>query len=291
MSQKKGLVLVFFAALFLSIGGLCVKMIPWDGLSINAFRSLISACLIFLFAKVTHVELKVNPGVLIGAACVCGATTLYIVSTKLTTAANAVLLQFTTAPVFIILFLWVFFKDRPKRLDVVTCLFVFGGIACFFLDSLGGGSLLGNVLAVVSGVFYAGVFMMNKLPGGNAIFSCILGQSLGALIGLPSLVRETQFDGRTLLFACVLGVFQLGLSYILLSVGLRYAEPVSASLVTGIEPILNPVLVALVVGETISGLSLLGGGVVFVTIMTYNILSARKEKEAQKSAETDVIPT
>ena len=284
MNQRKGLIMIFIAALLLSIGGVCVKMIPWDGLSINAFRSLISAPLIFTFAKVSHTPLKLNKSVAFGAVCVCGATTLYIISNKLTTAANAVLLQFATAPVFIILFVWVFFRERPKKLDIITCFFVFGGIICFFMDSLGGGSLIGNVLAVVSGVFYAGIFLMNKLPGGNALFSCILGHSMGALIGLPSLIREPQFDEKSILFACILGVFQLGTSYILLSVGLRYAEPVSASLVTGIELILNPIWVALAVGETFSGLSLVGGAIVFITIMIYNAISAHREKSAESTA-------
>ncbi|MGN0969223.1 MAG: EamA family transporter, partial [Evtepia sp.] len=79
--------------------------------------------------------------------------------------------------------------------------------------------------------------------------------------------------------AIALGVFQLGLAYIFFTTGIKYAPPVSASLMTGIEPILNPVLVALVLGEMISPLSLLGGAVVFVTIMVYNVIGARAEQK------------
>lgn len=282
-TAKKGFCLVFVAALLLSIGGLCIKMIPWQPLSINSFRSIIALVILIPFAKITRVPFRLTPGVLIGAVSVWGATTLFTVATKLTTAGNAVLLQFT-APIFVILLMWLFFRERPRRLDVIACLCVFGGVVCFFLDSLGSGRLAGDVIAVLSGVCYAGVFMMQRLPGGSPLWSTILGQALGAVVGLPFLVQETQFGGTSLLFGTLLGVFQLGLAYAFLTTGLKYAKPITASLVTGIEPVLNPILVALVVGETLSPLSLVGGGVVFVSVMTYNLLCLRQEKNQRPAA-------
>lgn len=280
MRSKKSLLCVFVAALLFSTGGLLVKLIPWQSLSINSFRSIFSVAILFLFAKVTRQKVKVTPGVLAGACVVCASTTLYTAATKLTTAANAILLQFT-APVFVILFMWLIFKERPKKLDIVASVLVFCGIGCFFLDSLGSGNLLGNGLAVLAGVCYGWIFMLNKIPGGDPLSSTLLGHGLAALIGLPWLVRETQFDSRTLVAAVLLGVFQLGIAYVFLTVGVKYAPPVSASLVTGIEPILNPILVALVVGETITGLSLAGGAIVFVTIMVYNLIGARADQKNQ----------
>ena len=278
MSSKKGLACIFAAAVLFSIGGLCVKMIPWNSLSINSFRSIISVGMLLVFAKVTRHKLKLTPGVFGGACAMCATTTLYTMANKLTTAANTILLQFT-APVFVILFLWLVFREKPKKLDVITCVVVFGGIACFFLDSLGTGYLAGDLVAVLSGVGYAWVFLLNKIPGGDPLFSTILGQAMGAVIGLPFLVQETKFGGAALPAAIALGVFQLGLAYIFFTTGIKYAPPVSASLMTGIEPILNPVLVALVLGEMISPLSLLGGAIVSVTIMVYNVIGARAEQK------------
>lgn len=280
MTSKKGLMLVFIAALLLSIGGLCIKQIPWQPLAINSFRSIISVALLLVFARGIHRKFKLTKGVILGALSVWGATTLYTVATKLTTAGNAVLLQFT-APMFVILFVWLVFKEPPKRLDVIACIFIFGGVLCFFLDSLGSGRFVGDVIAVISGVCYAGVFMMNRMPGGDPLWATILGQGLGAIVGLPALVQETQFDSTSLFYGVLLGVFQLGLAYALLTTGLRYAKPISASLVTGIEPVLNPILVALVVGETLTTLSLVGGAIVFVSVMTYNVLTVKLEKQNQ----------
>ncbi|MBR5533422.1 MAG: EamA family transporter [Ruminiclostridium sp.] len=278
MSSRKGLLFVFIAAVLFSIGGLCVKVIPWNAMAINSFRNIISVVLLLIFAKVTGQKFKFTSGVLVGAVCMCGVTTLYAMANKLTTAANTILLQFT-APVFVILAMWLVFHERPKRLDVITCIAVFGGVACFFLDSLGSGSLLGDALALLSGVAYAGVFMMNKFPGGDPLSAVILGHAMGAVIGFPWLVRETAFTGTALAAAVVLGVFQLGVAYMFFTTGIRTAPPVSACLVAGIEPILNPVLVAVVLGEMISPLSLVGGAIVFVSIMVYNVLSSRQEKQ------------
>ena len=278
MSERKGLVFVSIAAVLFSLGGLGVKMIPWKGLSIASFRSLLAVVVLLLFARAIHHPLKLTRGVVFGAAAVCCNSVFFTLATKLTTAANAILLEFTS-PIFVILFLWLVFHEKPKRLDLIACVFVFTGIGFFVLDGLGQGNLLGNILAIFAGMGYAWVFLMNRLPGGDALFSTILGQCFSVVLGLPSLVRETDLSPPTMFWAVTMGVFQLGLAYVFLTTGLRSAPPVPASLVAGIEPVLNPILVALVVGETLSGWSILGGIIVFVTVMVYNVVMARKDRQ------------
>ena len=265
MEQRKGLLLIFLAAVLFSLGGLLIKVIPWQALTINAWRCGISVCMLLLFAKLTHHKLKLTPGVWAGAAAMCLTVSSYALAHKLTPAANAILIQFTT-PVFGILFLCLFINEKPKKLDLITCVVVFGGIACFFLDGLSAGNLLGNAVALFSGVCYAWVFLLNKIPGGDPLWSTILGHAMCVLIGMPSVARETEYSGQIVLCAILMGVFQLGLAYLCFTIGIRTAPPVSASLVSGIEPILNPVLVAIVLGESLSGLALLGGGIVLISI-------------------------
>ncbi len=273
--RRKGLLFIFFAAVCFSIGGLLIKMISWQAMSINGWRCGISMCILLLFAKLSHHKLKLTKGVVLGAMAMCLTVSCYALANKLTTAANTILIQYA-APAFVIVFLWLFFRERPKRLDVIACVFVFCGIACFVLDGLSAGNLTGNLVALVSGVGYAGVFLMNRMPGGDQLFATILGHGLCFVIGLPWAVRETVYTGQAVLCAVLLGVFQLGLAYVFFTTGIRTAPPVSASLVSGIEPVLNPVLVAVVVGETLTGLSVAGGVIVFVSIMVYNVLSARQ---------------
>ena len=281
MSAKKGLLMVCIASVLFSVGGLGVKMIPWKGLSIASCRSLLAIVVLLAFARVTRHPLRLTRSVVFGAAAVCGNSVFFTVATKLTTAANAILLEFTS-PVFVILFLWLVFREKPKRMDLVACVFVFLGIGLFFLDGLGQGNLLGDLFGVFAGMGYAWVFLMNKLPGGDALFSTILGQCFGAVIGLPSLVRETDFSPPVLAWAAVMGILQLGLAYVFLTTGLRSAPPIPASLVAGIEPVLNPILVAVTIGEPLSRLSLAGGALVFLTVMIYDLLTVRRENAAER---------
>ena len=275
-AERKGLFFIFLAAVCFSLGGLLIKMIPWQAMSINAWRCGISVCILLLFARLSRNKLRLTRGVVLGALAMCLTVSCYALANKLTTAANTILIQYT-APAFVILFLWFCFRERPKKLDVIACLLVFLGIAFFVLDGLSAGNLAGNLIALVSGVGYAWVFLLNKIPGGDPLFSTILGHGMCFVIGLPWAVKEEAYTGSAVLCAVLLGVFQLGLAYIFFTTGIRTAPPVSASLVGGIEPILNPVLVALVLGETLTGLSVIGGVIVFATIMIYNVLTARQE--------------
>ena len=264
---------VLLASLLFSIGGLCVKLIPWSALAINGARNLIGAAVIGLFLLVTRHRLRLNLPVALGALSTLGVTTLFAVSNKLTTAANAIVLQFT-APVFVILFMAVLFRVRPKRRDVLTCAAVFLGVCLFFVDGLRRGSLAGDFAALLSGVCYAGVFMMNTAEKSDPISSCFLGQLAAGLIFTPFCLGETDFSLPALGTLLILGVFQVGAAYILLSVGIRRTGAVTASLITGLEPIMNPVWVALFYGEKLTGLAVVGAVIVVGAILLYNVRSA-----------------
>ena len=271
-----GIFQVLIAAALFSIGGLCIKMVPWSPLAINGARSLISVMVLAVYLKVIKHKIVVNKAVLFGAVCMTGTTTLFCAANKLTTAANSIVLQFT-APVFVILFMWILKNEKPKKLDIWACGAVFLGIICFFVDGLLVGNMLGNFVAVLSGVCYAGVFMMNSFETSDAISSVILGHGLSALIGIWFVFKETDFSGQTMTGIFLLGVFQMAVAYIFMSKGLEQVSAVTASLTTAIEPILNPLLVAMFWGEMISSWSLVGAIIVVVGIIGYNLTVLNKK--------------
>lgn len=273
-SRWAGPLCVLLASLLFSIGGLCVKLIPWSALAINGARNLIGSAVIGLFLLITRHRLRLNLPVALGAISTMGVTTLFAVSNKLTTAANAIVLQFT-APVFVILFMAVLFHVRPKRRDVIACAVVFLGVCLFFVDGLRTGSLVGDFTALLSGVCYAGVFLMNTAEKSDAISSCFLGQLAAGVVFTPFCLRETDLSLPALGTLLILGIFQVGVAYILLSVGIRRTGAVTASLITGLEPVMNPLWVALFYGEKLSPLALLGAVIVVGTVVIYNVRSAR----------------
>ena len=115
---------------------------------------------------------------------------------------------------------------------------------------------LGILLALLSGVSYAGVFLLNDLPETDPISSVFWGDLLSAVTGLPFLLQETVFTPTAITSLVILGAFQVGLAYVALCIGLKTTPPVTASLISGIEPVLNPILVAVFYGERVGPLAL-----------------------------------
>ena len=269
---------VFLASVCFSTGGLFIKLIPWSALAINGARNLIGAAVIGIFLLLTHRKLVFNKSVLIGAISMIGVTTLFAISNKLTTAANAIVLQFT-APVFVIVLMALLYGQKPGKVDVITCFAVLFGVVLFFVDGIRAGNILGNITAVLSGICYAGVFMMNTGENADALSSSFLGQLAAGLIFTPLCFRETDFSLPVMAAVIALGVIQVGGAYILFSIGIEHTPPVTASLITGMEPILNPLWVAIFYGERISPLSMIGAVIVVVSIIAYNVWLARRPKE------------
>ena len=277
VSRRTGVLFVFIAAVLYSIGGLCIKVIPWSGIAINGGRTAIALVVIGVFLAATKHPPRLNRWIFLGAVCVFGTNLLYAVANKLTTAANTIVLQFT-APIFVIVFSLLFWHKRPRKLDLIACAVVFGGVLFFFVDSLEMGGGLGNFLALLSGVSYAGVFLMNDMPDSDALSSVFWGEVLSSVTGLPFLLQETDFSPVPMTSLVILGAFQVGLAYILLTIGLRTTPAVTASLVSGIEPVLNPILVAVFYHETIGPLALLGAAIVIGGILGYNMLKLKSEE-------------
>jgi len=279
-ARRKGILLVFLASVGFSTGGLFIKLIPWSPLAINGARNLLGAAVIGIYLLIRHHRLVVSRRTIIGALSLIGVTALFAVSNKLTTAANAIVLQFT-APVFVMLLMALIYKSRPTRADITACVCVLAGVCIFFIDGIRAGNWLGNLTAVLSGLCYAGVFMMNTGEKADALSSCFLGQLAGGLVFTPLCFAETDFSPPVLAAVFALGIVQVGCSYIFLSEGIRTTPPVTASLITGLEPIMNPAWVALFYGETISALSLIGSVIVIGSIVTYNIILSKSGKGAE----------
>ena len=275
-TRPYGTLCMLAAAILFSLGGMLVKLVPWHPMAISCARSGIAGLELLLYMKLRGHKLVFNRAVLLGGFAMGATSTLYVVAIKLTTAANAILLQYT-APVFIILFMWMFFKVKPTKLDIAATAVLFCGVALFFLDSLDGGGMAGNLLALCSGVTWALVFMMKQWDGADNLSSVFFGCVFCVVIGLPWLVSPSvEWSASAVAGILVIGILQFGAAYIFMAEGLSTTPPLTASLVSMIEPILNPIWVAIFVHETIGILSLIGAGIVILGSAAYNIVKAKK---------------
>jgi drug/metabolite transporter (DMT)-like permease len=252
-----------------SFGGLLIKSIPWGSMSINSARNIVAASITFVYLRVTGHKIVLNKTTLLCALAASYTTTGFALANKLTSAANAVLLQYTS-PVFVIVLSFVIWKQRPTKRDLLMCVCVMLGTVIFFYDSISGGGLLGDILALGTAVTFSGVFMSAHFKNADPISTFFLGQVLSSIIGAPFLVQETDFSIIPILCALALGIV-LGGGYVLMSIGLKTTRPVQANILGGVETVMNPVWVALWYDERMSALSIVGFAIVIVSIIAFNI--------------------
>lgn len=275
-----GPILVFLSGVCFSLGGLFLKYIPWSPLAINAGRNAVAFIFVFLYLKIIGHKIVFNKTVLIGALAISVTQGLYCIANKLTTAGNAIILQFTV-PIWVMIISAFIFRKKPTKLDVTAAAIVMIGVLFFFIDGLQAGNMLGNALALLSGITYSGVFLMNATPESDSYSSTFFGMILNILIGLPWLIR-TDFAATqsiTWIVLLIMGIIQVACAFILLSTGLKTTSPVAASLISGVEPVLNPVWVAIFYGEVLTPLSLVGAVMVLIAVTVYNILLIKKQPE------------
>jgi len=270
--RQKGIVLLAAASVLWSSGGLLIKLIDWNTMSIVGARSLLA--LPVLLVVVRHPRFTWSRAQ-IGAALCCAATMiLFVAATRMTTAANAILLQYTS-PIYIALFGAWFLGERATFLDWITIAAVMAGMALFFLGQLTIAGAWGNVLAIASGVTMAWLAMfLRKQKHGSALESVMLGNIIAAIIGVPFMIGSAPRSAASWLGLILLGVFQLGLPYILFTTAIKHVAALEASLITVIEPILNPIWVLILVGEKPAPWTILGGMIVLGSITGRGILRA-----------------
>lgn len=248
------------AALCWSLGGLLIKAVTWPPLAVAGGRGCIAA--LFLLATNRGLRFSFSRAQVIGAIGYAACTVTFCTATKLTTAANAILLQYT-APVWIALLGAWLLGERATRADWLTIAAVLGGMTLFFADSLELSAVLGNSIAVLSGVCFAGMTIaLRKQKDGSPVESIILGNALAFLIGLPWIVHAPALSATGWGALVTLGVVQLGVSYWLYARAIKHVTALEAVLIPVIEPILNPVWVLLLMGERPTRLALIGGAVV-----------------------------
>jgi drug/metabolite transporter (DMT)-like permease len=266
--NRKGILFMAAASVCWSFGGLFIKLIPWSAMSIIGLRSLLGAAVVLIYRR--KIKTEFTTGNILGALCLAATITLFVFANKLTTAAAAILLQFS-APVFILLIQFIFHKTKPKLSELIAVTATFAGIVLFFADRLEGGALLGNILAIGSGMSFAGLFVCNKRPDTKPDQVIFLGFLLSAALGLPFAFTEVTLDLPAWGSVIFLGVVQVGLAYVFFSVGIKKISALLACLITAMEPVLNPLWAAIFINEIPGMFTILGGAVIILSVVSYNV--------------------
>lgn len=305
-------------ALLWSFGGLVIKLIKWDALAIAGVRSLLGMLTVTIAfrrppklfvrrdenslqgqkagdenrrqdqkARPQKIDWRATTNLLLGGFFYAATMLLFVPATKMTTAANAILLQYTN-PIYIIIFGPLLAGEKSDWIDIAAVAGILAGMVLLLWGDLGGGQMAGNILALLSGVTYGGttIFLRrakNTRPSDSLNLSCLL----SFLFAIPFIVKaglpQSAMSYPALL---CLGVFQIGMPAVLLSIGIEKVPALSSVIITMIEPMMNPVWVALFAGEVPSASSVFGGLVILACIVAHVALkraaAVRKMRNANR---------
>jgi drug/metabolite transporter (DMT)-like permease len=274
--RRKAILFIMLAAILWSTAGVFVKALDWSPLSILAGRGLFTSIVFLLYMR--RLPTKITRWTLLAAGGSLATQFLFVTSTKLTTAANSIFLQYT-APIYVVLLGYWLLHEKPSRTDYIAMGIIFLGMFLFFGDQLSPDGLYGNILAVLSGVTSA-IMMVSFRAQKDATpeDSILIASLVMAVIGIPSILKESHTVTNWLTVA-YLGIFQIGLAFILFTKGIRHIPALEANLIGTLEPVLNPVWVFLFLGERMGRFALVGGLVVLTGVIVSAVGSSQADKE------------
>lgn len=285
-AKHKAMLLMVVTATMWSIGGIFIKLISWNPLMIAGMRSMISAMVLggYMIYKRIHFKFcKASLGAAIGLSA---SAILFVMANKLTTAANAIVLQYS-APVFILIISALLLHKRLQKREIIAVALTMCGIVLFFFDQLSPGNVLGNILGILAGVFLAIMFVSMGEGGDDdsiRMSGILMAHLIAAVVGMPiGTVLTESVTGMEILYVAILGVFQLGIPYVLYAIASRDCPPLACSLIGMLEPLLNPVWVAIFVHEMPGTFAFVGGAIIIATVVWWCIVSGRTQDYPESS--------
>jgi drug/metabolite transporter (DMT)-like permease len=278
-AHTAGVAAVLLAALFLSTGGLFIKAVDIDAFGISMWRSLFAGITIWIILRP---RLPLRPGWPVAgiALSYAGMLLFLVISMRLTTAANAIFLQFT-APLYVVVLAGVFLHEKASRLDLLTLVVAFAGMSLFFVGRFDGSSMLGNGFGLAAGLCFGCMLVLFRAPSVRSqdrVSAVVLGNLGLAQVLLPVTLIRGDADVFAPGFAdtaglVFMGIVQVGFGYVAMTYGIARVAALEASLINMVEPVLNPVWVFIFLGENPGGWAILGG-VIIVTAVSVRILAA-----------------
>lgn len=275
--HQKGIIAILVAALLWSTGGLFIKLITLDPYQLSFYRSIFSALTFFiLFGKNVFV---INLPIVVNGIFYSGILILFVVATKLTTAANAIFLQYT-APIYVLIFEPILLKTKIRPINVFSVLISFAGMTLFFMGEISPTHYEGNLVALLSGICFACFLIgIRKSSEAYRVPAIFWGNIFIIILCFNSVYPEFEIDFKNFLMISYLGIFQIGLAYAVFTYSIKRIEGIEAALIAMLEPIMNPIWVYLGYGETPSTFAIIGGVIILLTITIRTIVTEKLRLE------------
>jgi drug/metabolite transporter (DMT)-like permease len=277
--RLRGKLFILGAAVLWSFAGVFIKSFDLPALTIVFYRSLFAGVFFLLFVRTLRV--RAGRPLALSALSYTAAISSFVWANQLTSAGNAIVLQYT-APIFVFVLARVLLRESVSQADLRTLFVGMIGTAVIFLGSAREADLPGVAIATLSG-FLFGLYMtslkfLREVP--PVLLTCA-NNAACCLILLPFVYSHLALTAEQCLALAVMGVVQLGIPYFLFSKGVESVPVQEASLIALIEPVLNPIWVALVVRE-LPGPPTLAGGAIILSGLAFRYLRGNRFVPAQR---------
>jgi drug/metabolite transporter (DMT)-like permease len=276
-AHRRGLIYISFTAFLWSTSGFFIKYLSVSAFHISFYRSGIAALTVLIISLLRKQKFKFEFDTVSNFASVfyAGILILFVIATKMTTAANAIFLQFT-APIYLVVLEPLFLKTKFDSKNIITIIICIFGMILFFFGKLELGNIYGNLLAICSGICFAMFSLLLKYKkvkhkSENTISSVIMGNAIVALIALFIIFPNLKVTLYELLILLYMGSIQIGISYMIFNEGIKYVSATESMIIATLEAIFNPIWVFIGLGEIPSIYSIFGGIIIFGAIIWRNL--------------------
>ncbi len=268
--RRTGILFIVIAALLWSTGGIGIKAVTDSALKVTFYRSVFAAVTLFLVFRRDALSVRPTPAFLTAVISYGACLTTFVVATKLTTAANAIFLQYAGV-IWVLLFSPLVLREPMRRRDVLAILGAMAGMALFFVGRFETRGMTGNLMAIVSSVFFATMILALRREHQSSRAAVTWGNVVLALVLFPFVRHDLALTAPSFLGLLFLGVFQIGVAYAFFVKGLHSVTATQASLTGMLEPIANPIWVLLFLGERPSVFAIVGAVVVMAAIAWHTL--------------------
>ncbi len=308
--RARAVATLLVVGLLWSTAGALIKYVPWPPAAIWGLRSLIAAVALIAIYRPSWRGLTRTEW--LSALALAATTGLFVLANKWTTAANAILIQYS-APAWAALFATLLLGERATRLDWFTIGLALIGVSLFFLGQLSLDHVAGNLVALAAGVMFAlNVVLLRKIalnypeglstnppPSGQApmgppsdtrdapgaaspLRAMILGHVIAAVVAAPWVVTAPALDGDGWAAMVALGLLQQTAPTVLYALAIRRVTAVEGLLIPIVEPIVSPLWVWLLFGEEPGAWALVGGAIVVGAVTLRGVAPSLAARRASR---------
>lgn len=281
--QFAGQAAVLATAFLWSTSGLFIKMLDWHPIVIAGARGFVAAVFLIIVRLIfpsPKTSVKKNLAFPFWASAFANAfvAITFVSANRLTTSANAILLQYSS-PVWTALLAWWVIKEKPRWEHWSALVLVFAGLLVFLGDGLSSGGLSGNGLGMLSGMFVAAhVVFLRMAKDGNTRDILLMSHVIAAVISIPFFVLyPPEISVSSAMPVLFMGVIQQGAASLFFAYGIKRLSAIQAMLTCTIEPLCNPIWVFIVFSERPSVSAFIGGGMILTAVVSSSLIAKQRE--------------